>query len=66
MKFDVTIPPYEDELCALLDKFWANGGKEKYEATKEMRKANGIPDKQWFAAQLMSIADDAEITYVND
>lgn len=45
----------------LLNEFWANGGKEKYEATKEARQLNGIPDKQWFAAQLMSIIDDAEI-----
>lgn len=47
----------------LLYTFWINGGKEKYEATLEMRRANGIPDKQWFAAQLMGLVDDAEITY---
>ncbi len=42
--------------------WWQNGGKEKYEASLEARRANGIPDRQWFAAQLMSIIDDAEIT----
>lgn len=48
-------------LDALLKTFWENGGKEKYEETLETRKANGIPDKQWFAANLMGIIDDAEI-----
>ncbi len=52
-------------LQALMEKFWNNGGKEKYEATKEMRQANGIPDSQWFKANLMGIIDDAEITYDN-
>ncbi len=47
----------------LLNEFWDNGGKEKYEATKELRAANGIPDSQWFKANLMSIIDEAEITY---
>lgn len=42
--------------------WWNNGGKEKYEATKAQRELNGIPDKQWFAANLMGIIDDAEIT----
>ncbi len=54
---------YAEELAPLLTKFWENGGKEKYESTKSMRDANGIPDRQWFAAQLMSIIDEAEITY---
>ncbi len=53
------------EVQELLHSFWANGGKEKYEETKALRDANGIPDKQWFAANLMSIIDDAEITYDN-
>lgn len=51
------------QLC--LHNFWNNGGKEKYTETLELRKANGIPDKQWFAANLMGIIDDAEITYEN-
>ncbi len=54
---------YAEELAPLLTRFWENGGKEKYEATKAARDVNGIPDKQWFAAQLMDIIDNAEITY---
>ncbi len=50
-------------LQVLLDSFWFDGGKEKYQETKVMRDTNGIPDKQWFAANLMGIIDDAEITY---
>lgn len=50
-------------LQMLLDAFWNTGGKEKYEASKEMREINGIPDTQWFKANLMGIIDDAEITY---
>ncbi len=50
----------------MLHDFWLNGGKEKYEATKEMRDANGIPDSQWFKANLMSIIDDAEITFESE
>ncbi len=53
---------YAEELAPLLTRFWENGGKEKYEATKSMRDANGIPDSQWFSAQLMDIVDNAEIT----
>ncbi len=55
-----------DPLQELLIYFWNHGGKEKYEASKEMRGANGIPDKQWFAANLMDIIDSATITYDPD
>ncbi len=40
-------------LQMMIVEFWDNGGKEEYEETKAMRDANGIPDKQWFAANLM-------------
>jgi hypothetical protein len=59
-----TIPVASDEkIQSLLTQFWLHGGKDSYEASLEARRANGIPDKQWFSAQLMSIIDDAEITY---
>ncbi len=51
----------DNTLDKLLKCFWAYGGKEKYEETKVMRDANGIPDSQWFKANLMGIIDDAEI-----
>ncbi len=52
-----------ESLQMLTDAFWNTGGKEKYEATKETRVANGIPDSQWLKANLMGIVDDAEITF---
>ena len=65
----IPIAEVKDELSQteglqmLLSAFWNTGGKEKYEASLEARKANGIPDKQWFAAQLMNLIDEADITY---
>ncbi len=56
---------YAMALSEFANAFWDNGGKEKYESTKEARDANGIPDSQWFKANLMGIIDDAEITYDN-
>ncbi len=56
-------PSQSEALQMLLDAFWNTIGKEKYEASKEARDANGIPDAQWFKANLMSLVDEAEITY---
>ncbi len=47
----------------LIEAFWNNGGQEKYETTKEIRAANGIPDSQWLKANLMDIIDNAEVTF---
>lgn len=51
------------KLDDFLHAFWENGGKEKYMESLELRRANGIPDSQWFKAQLMGLVDDAKIIY---
>lgn len=56
----------EYQVEVLLQTFWERGGKEKYKASKAMRDVNGIPDSQWFKANLMDIIDNAEITYEPD